>query len=95
MALVKTTALGNRKGGHVAPLAPPIPKAKKTLTKARMPISREKAAERVAAATMELASGVAESAAAAAKINARPTARQVKQAEWPGSLHWPAPVVAA
>lgn len=68
MALVKTTALANRKGGDVAPSALPVPQAARTSVKARMPVSRGQAAERVAAATMELASGLAESAAAAEEL---------------------------
>ncbi|WP_108462686.1 methyl-accepting chemotaxis protein [Devosia naphthalenivorans] len=69
MALVKTTALAKRVAGDTAVSRTIVtPKASRPPAKPRMPVSREQAAERVAAATMQLASGIAESAAAAEEL---------------------------
>ena len=67
MALVKTTALGKRTSAAATAhsVASPV---SRTPSKPRAPVSREQAAERVAAATMELSSGVAEAAAAAEEL---------------------------
>ena len=67
MALVKTTALTKRKMGGAASGQAAGP-ALRAPAKPRAPVSREQAAERVAAATMELSSGVAEAAAAAEEL---------------------------
>lgn len=69
MALVKTTALAKRKGDNAMPPSGPVATKPKPSARPRMPVSREQAAERIAAATMQLASGVTESAAAAEELS--------------------------
>jgi methyl-accepting chemotaxis protein len=69
MALVKTTALAKRKAvAEVRMPARAVTKNAKAPAKAKASISREQAAERVAAATIELATGIAESTAAAEQL---------------------------
>jgi methyl-accepting chemotaxis protein len=67
MALVKTSKIGTRTGKSPAPVETPSPEAQ---TRARAPGGNRqtKASERVAAATEELASGLAEAAAAAEEL---------------------------
>ena len=69
MALVKTTALAKQKSAASATSSAAVtPQAARLAGRERLPVSREQAAERVAAATMQLASGVAQSAAAAEEL---------------------------
>ncbi|WP_108398693.1 methyl-accepting chemotaxis protein [Devosia submarina] len=67
MALVKTTTLAKRRSAEPASVLAEQ-KTPRAPAKPRMPVSREQAAERIAAATMQLASGVTESAAAAEEL---------------------------
>lgn len=73
MALVKTTALAKRKAAAATPMTPVVKPATtspkpRASAKPRAPVSREQAAERVASATMQLASGVTQAAAAAEEL---------------------------
>lgn len=68
MALVKTNVLAKRKTDAPAPGPAAPAKTTRAPAKARVPVSRAQASERIAAATMQLASGITESAAAAEEL---------------------------
>jgi methyl-accepting chemotaxis protein len=68
MALVKTSSLPSKRGAAVPaqPVAQPLASPRRTQDRSR--VRREKAAERIGAATEELAAGLAEAAAAAEEL---------------------------
>ncbi len=76
MALVKTSALGSKPAGTALKAEEPVPavdreKIAQRRARDRSRLKQEKAAERIGAATEELAAGITEAAAAAEEFAVR------------------------